>query len=121
MNKFLSVTLSLFTILSCCAFAQEDNVKEIKEQAIALYTTKNYNEAYKLLDNLPSSEKDSEVFILLSNIALENNKDSVAIQNLNKALDKDYKFYKAYYNLGCILAKKKSYLLACNNFELAIK
>ena len=36
-------------------------------------------------------------------------------------LDKNYSFYKAYYNLGCIFAKKKSYLLASNNFELAIK
>lgn len=103
-------------------FAQNNsNIKEIKEQAIALYTTQNYNEAFKLLDNLPASEKNEEVFLLLANIAQENGDDNAAIQNLNKAIDKNYSFYKAYYNLGCIFASKKSYLLASNNFELAIK
>ena len=98
-----------------------DNIKEIKQQAIALYATKNYNEAFKLLDNLPTSEKNEEVFLLLANIAQENNDDNMAIQNLNKALDKNYTFYKAYYNLGCIFASKNSWLLASNNFELTIK
>ena len=98
-----------------------DNIKEIKEQAIALYATGNYNEAFKLLDNLPTSEKNEEVFLLLANISQENNDDNMAIQNLNKALDKNYTFYKAYYNLGCIFASKNSWLLASNNFELAIK
>lgn len=97
------------------------NTKEIKQQAIALYTTGNYNEAFKLLDNLNANEKTDEVFLLLANIAQENNDDNTAIQNLNKALDKNYSFYKAYYNLGCIFAQKQSYLLASNNFELTIK
>ena len=91
------------------AFASSnENFAEIKQEAIALYTTGNFNEAFKLLDNLPSSEKNEEVFLLLANIAQENNDDNTAIQNLNKALDKNYSFYKAYYNLGCIFASKKS-------------
>lgn len=103
-------------------FAQNNiNTNELKQQAIALYTTGNYDEAFKILDNLPVNEKSEEVFLLLSNIAQENGDDNVAIQNLNKALDKNYSYYKAYYNLGCIFASKKSYLLASNNFELAIK
>ena len=98
-----------------------DNISEIKQQAIALYTTGNYNEAFELLDNLPASEKNEDVFLLLANIAQENNDDNTAIRNLNKALAKNYMYYKAYYNLGCIFASKNSYLLASNNFELAIK
>ena len=87
----------------------------MKEKAIALYTTQNYKEAFKILDDLPINEKDEEVFLLLSNIALEENQENVAIQNLNKALDKNSNYYKAYYNLGCIFAAKKSYLMAVNN------
>ena len=98
-----------------------NNINDIKQQAIALYTTGNFNEAFKLLDNLSTSEKNEEVFLLLANIAQENGDDNMAIQNLNKALDKNYSYYKAYYNLGCIFASKKSWLLASNNFELAIK
>ena len=57
--------------------------------------------------------------MILSNIAREKNLDNQAVSYLNKALDIDYSYYKAYYNLGCIFASKGSYLLASNNFELA--
>ncbi|MBR5304469.1 MAG: hypothetical protein IKU37_06555 [Candidatus Gastranaerophilales bacterium] len=119
---FLLIVLLLSLNTINITFAtNNDNISEIKQQAIALYTTGNYNEAFKLLDNLPASEKNEEVFLLLANIAQENNDDNMAIQNLNKALDKNYTFYKAYYNLGCIFASRNSWLLASNNFELAIK
>ena len=93
----------IFSLALLCNFTQAKdslNSDEIKQQAIALYATKNYNEAFKLLDNLPADKKTDEVFLLLSNIAQENNNDNLAIQNLNKALDKNYAYYKAYYNLG---------------------
>jgi len=119
---FFYTTFATLFLSNCTyTFAQENNAQEIKQQAIALYTTQNYNEAFKLLDNLPPNEKNEEVFLLLANIAQENGDDNAAIRNLNKALDKNYGFYKAYYNLGCIFASKKSWLLASNNFELAIK
>lgn len=106
-------------LLPCTCFAE--STSEIKERAYALYATKNFNEAFQLLDGLPASEKNEEVLLVLSNIAEENKNDNLAIQNLNKALNINNTYYKAYYNLGCIFAKKKSYLLASNNFELAIK
>ncbi len=119
--KRLFFTLTLMLFLSNISLASNENIQDIKQQAIALYTTGNFNEAFELLDNLPASEKNEVIFLLLANIAQEKGDDNVAIQNLNKALDKNYTFYKAYYNLGCIFASKKSYLLASNNFELAIK
>ena len=122
LKRIFLCTLIVFSLSIHNAFATEkENYNEIKDQAIALYTTGNFNEAFKLLDNLPTNEKNEETFLLLANIAQENNQDNIAIQNLNKALDKNYTYYKAYYNLGCIFAAKKSYLLASNNFELAIK
>lgn len=120
---FILLTASLFLSnnYNISSAKTNSNPNEIKQQAIALYTTGNFEQAYELLDNLPSNEKNEEVFLLLANIEQERNNDNAAIQNLNKALDKNYSFYKAYYNLGCILASRKSYLLASNNFELAIK
>jgi len=115
---------SLITILALSSFSFAQNleqIKEIKQQAIALYSTQNYDEAFKLLDNLPKNEKNEDDFLLIANIYQEKNDDNAAIQNLNKALAKNPSFYKAYYNLGCIFASRKSYLLAANNFELAIK
>lgn len=116
-SKFL-LLIGLFMLNSICS---AESTTEIKERAYALYATKNFNEAFQLLDGLPASEKNEEVLLVLSNIAEENKNDNLAIQNLNKALNINNTYYKAYYNLGCIFAKKKSYLLASNNFELAIK
>ena len=120
LRKLFLIFAFLFFI-NCATFANTEDIQDTKQQAIALYTTGNFTEAFKLLDNLPASEKNEDIFLLLANIAQENGDDNAAIQNLNKALDKNYMFYKAYYNLGCIFASKKSYLLASNNFELAIK
>ena len=36
--------------------------EQIKEHAYALYATKNYNEAFQLLDNLPNNEKKKKSF-----------------------------------------------------------
>jgi len=118
-KKYIILIFALFfgAINTCLA----ESPKEIKEHAYALYATKNFNEAFQLLDNLPAEEKNEEVLLILANIAEENNNDNLAIKNLNKALNKNSSYYKAYYNLGCIFAKKKSYILASNNFELAIK
>lgn len=119
MLKRVLIALFVGLIGSCCLAS--DNYEDIRQKAYALYATKNYNEAQKLLDSLPTSKKTAETFLLLSNIADENKNTNLAVQNLNKALDIDCAYYKAYYNLGCIFAKKKSYHLAINNFELAIK
>lgn len=117
MKKKIKILAFFLLLLSFCAIAQE----EAKNSAYALYATKNYKEAYEIFNNLKSSEKTAEIFLLMSNIELQNNNENSAIQLLNKALDIDYTYQKAYYNLGNIFASKKSYLLAINNFELAIK
>ena len=119
-KKFFGL-LFLFLITSGSFASNYENIKEIRQQAIALYATQNYEEAFELLNNLPKNEKTEEDFLLIANIYQEKNDDNAAVQCLNKALTKNPTFYKAYYNLGCIFAARKSYLLASNNFELAIK
>ena len=120
MNRFFRLSfLSLFVFLSLYSLGASS--KDIKDEAVALYKTGNYDVAFEKLASLPSSERDENIFLLMANIAETKGKDNKAIQYLNKAIDKNSSFYKAYYNLGCIFAKKNSYLLAINNFELAIK
>lgn len=118
MNKILKLGF-IFLLLSFSIVSADQ--KDLKEEAVALYKTGNYDVAFEKFTALPSSEKDETIFLLMANILEIQGKDNKAIQYLNKALDKNYTFYKAYYNLGCIFAKKKSYLLASNNFEFAIK
>ena len=117
LKKLSSILFLSLSFLSCSSVTAND----VKQEAVALYATKNYSQAYKLLDSIQPNQKDEETFLLMANIAQEDNKDNLAIQNLNKAIDKNASYYKAYYNLGCIFAKKKSYIFAINNFENAIK
>lgn len=114
------IVLFFIIFLSCQAYGFI-GTEEIKQKAIALYMTDNFKEAEKLLINLPLEEKSEDIYILLANIAQEKGDDNLAIKNLNKALDRNNKFDKAYYNLGCIFASKNSFELAKKNFELAIQ
>lgn len=118
MKNLLIIFICFLSFNSLCFGA---NSKDIKQQALALYATENYKEAYQLLDNMPFEDKNEEIFLILANCAESLNDDNLAIQNLNKALDKNFSYYKAYYNLGLILAKKQSYKTASDNFKLALK
>lgn len=94
---------------------------DIKSEAYALYNTNNLNEALRLLNSLPSSQKDGEAYVLIANIYEDKKDINKAIDNLNKALISDPEYYKAYYNLGCIFLDKKAYELAEQNLLLAVK
>ena len=118
MKNVFKIFIALL-FLSNFVFAQD--IKEVKDKAVALYVTKNYNEAKKILESLPQNQKDAETFLLLSNIEQENGNDNLAIKYLNNAINKDNTYYRAYYNLGCILAKRKSYVLASKNFLIALQ
>ena len=121
LRLFQLLCITFLFLITGTTFAQESDTNNIKQQALALYATKNFPQAEKLLDNLPPDEKNEEIYLILSNLALENNDTNLAIQNLNKALDKNPNFYKAYYNLGNIFIEKGSYILAQNNYELALE
>ncbi len=97
--KYLKLLKSKFFLGASFLFffnlAYAQSPQEVKDQAYALYATKNYNEAFQLLDNLPNSEKNEEVFLILANIAEENKNTNLAIKNLNKAIEKNKQDYKA--------------------------
>lgn len=99
----------------------ETNVKDIKAHAYALYETNNKIEALKLINTLPVNLKDEECYVIIANIYEDWGKLNLAIEYLNKAILTNPKYYKAYYNLGCIFLKKKAYALAEDNLKLAIK
>ena len=118
MKKIFIIFVLLLNFILC---AYCENYNDVKQQALALYATKNLSEAYSLLQSLPIGEKDEEVFLILSNISQSLGDDNLSVEYLNKSLSKNPEFYKAYYNLGCIFLKKKAYPEAIENFKLALK
>ena len=129
-NKTLKSSISLILVLFFCGFysfansaelLSDKEILDIKNEAFALYSTNNKKEALELINKIPQNRRDSDVFVVLGNIYDDLGQRGVAIENFNKAATIDDKAYKAYYNIGCILLKKKSYALAEKNFKLSIK
>lgn len=129
-NKTLKSSISLILVLCLCFFSNiveakekltEKDILDLKEEAFALYSTNNKEEALRLLDEIPQNYRNDDIFVIAGNIFEDMNENSVAIENFNKAINTNPKSYKAYYNIGCILLKKKSYKLAEENFKLSIK
>lgn len=122
-KKLLKIIIGLFLALSafspyCIA---QDEPLSLKEQGLILYNTNNIEEAYKVLSKIPEAEKDAQTWLLLANIAQDYGKDLDAIFLLQKAIQKDPCFYRAYYNLGNLYFKDEKIYMAIGMYQKAIK
>ena len=129
-NKTLKSSINLILVLFSCFFCNfalsseilsDKEILDIKNEAFALYSTDNKKEALRVLERIPQNRRDEDVFVIIGNIYDDMDKRGEAIENYNKAAAVSNKAYKAYYNIGCILLKKKSYELAQKNFKMSIK
>ena len=77
-------------------------INDMREQAKFLYNSNKLEESKKLFEQIPDSEKISDDWLFLANIAQDNGKDIDAVFYLKKAIQADDKNYKAHYNLGNI-------------------
>ena len=114
LKSSISVILILFFQISCQSVFSYDvmsdkEILDIKNEAFALYSTNNKEEALQMLNRIPQNRRDEDVFVIIGNICDDLGQRGVAMA------------YKAYYNIGCILLKKKSYELAQKNFKMSIK
>ena len=99
----------------------DKEILDIKNEAFALYSTNNKKEALEMLNRIPQNRRDEDVFVVIGNIYDDLDQRGLAIENFNKASKISNKAYKAYYNIGCLLLKKKSVELAQKNFKMSIK
>lgn len=122
--KRLLILFFVFYLSLSHSLAKEldnDEIFDLKQNAYALYNTNHVDEAYEMLKKIPEESYESENFLIIANIEEDKGNLDSAINNLNKAIKKDPKFYKAYYNLGSIYMKKQAYSSAEANFALAAK
>ena len=76
MKKILELS---FVFLFLSSFVLAANQSDIKQEAIALYKTGNYDAAYEKLLSIPSGEKDETTFLLMANVLEMQGKDNKAI------------------------------------------
>lgn len=102
------------------SFADEDYSAQ-KSQIIALYNSNSLQDAYQMIAKIPEDKRDAEMWLILANITQDYKDDLDAFFLLQKAIEKDPKYYKAYYNLATLYFKDNRTAKAIENYELAIK
>ena len=100
---------------------KQSSLTDLREQMRLYYNTNNLSSCMDILSKIPDAEKNAEDWLLMSNIALDNNKSMDAFLYLQRSLLADSKFYKAYYNLGNIHFENGNINLAMDSYRKAIK
>ena len=98
-----------------------ENAEKWHEEAIAFYNTNDIDNAYALLKKIPKNQLKDMDYLLMANIMQDKNKLDEAEIYLQKALEINPKFYKAYYNLGNIAAGYGKNDTAIKYYKKAIK
>lgn len=98
-----------------------DSYQEIRDQAKLLYNVNKSDEAVKLYNSIPDSEKISDDWLILANISQDKNKEVDAVFYLKKAIQADEKNYKAHYNLGNMYYYDNKYNMALNEYRKVLR
>lgn len=100
-------------------FAAEGN--QVKDDGVLLYSMNKINEAKEVFEQIPQDSRDAETWLLLSNIAQDLQDEGHVEVYLRYAINKDPKYYKAYYNLGILSFNKGDIDEAIDYFKTALK
>ena len=85
---------------------QDDIADDIIKQACVLYNENKYELAFHMLNNVEDKNKTPLAYFIMANILSDYERPLDAIFSLQKAIQLDEKYYKAYYNLGNLYADK---------------
>ena len=117
--KKIIYTLILIFAFGLCAFGEDIN--RLRDDATMLYSANKINEAKASFEKIPEDKRDAQTWLLLSNIEQDLQNEAKAEEYLKKAIEKDSKYYKAYYNLGNIYFNKGNIEEALKNYKLAAR
>lgn len=123
MKRFLYLGIVLIMAAAPCFAvqnAEEDSLREAREQVRLYYNTNKIDECLNELSKIPDSQKSAQEWVLMANIAQDRDKPIDSTLYLQKAIIKDPKFYKSYYNLGNMYFENGSIKLATDNYKKAV-
>ena len=123
MNKFLKLLLIISVLInfSNLAVFADENLDVQKKEIVALYNANKLEDAYRLIAQVDETKRDAELWLILSNITQDYGNSDDSIGFLTKSIQKDPKYYKAYYNLGNIYFEQNKVVKAIENYKLALK
>jgi len=116
MKRFLVFVLILMSC-SCCFASQE----ELSRQATAFYSDNNRVKTMDLILQINENERTGQDWLILGNVLEDNGKIEDAVYMYQKAIAKDKKCYRAYYNLGNYYMERGQFQNAIENYTKASK
>lgn len=119
MKKLLLCLIILFVGQLNSALAV--NPSQLKDDALMLYSVNKIKESKALLEEIPEEYKDAETYLLLSNISQDLQETENIEKYLKLSIEKDPKFYKAYYNLGNLYFNSGNIDEALKYYKTALK
>ncbi len=126
MKKTLLLIIFIIVTAFPC-FAQDsvvfspETLNEFREQARFLYNSNKPAESLQVLSKIPETERNSEDWLILANIAQDSDKIVDTVFYLKKAIQKDEKNYKAHYNLGNLYFSDNKVNMAMDEFRKSVK
>lgn len=116
MKKFI---LSAFIILNCSlCFAGSS---ELSKQATAFYSDNNQVKTMDLILQINEKNRTGQDWLLLGNVMADSLRMEDAVYMYKKAIEKDKKCYRAYYNLGNYFFEHGKYQDALDYYMKAYK
>lgn len=94
---------------------------QLNQQAVALYTDNNLDEALKTFAKIPEDKRPPEIWLLMGNILMDKGKNDEAIFMYGRAVLVEPSFYKAYYNMGNIYLAEDKFNMAIDQYKQALK
>lgn len=116
MKKFI---LTAFLIMNC-SFVFAGTV-ELSKQATAFYSDNNHIRTMDLILQINEKERSGQDWLLLGNVMADTGKAEDAVYMYKKAIEKDKKCYRAYYNLGNYYFDRGQHDEAIENYIKASK
>lgn len=98
-----------------------EKVNNLSQQAVALYTDNNLDEALKTFMRIPEKYRSAQDYVLMGNLLMDLNRKEDAIFMYKRAILTDEYNYKAYYNIGNICLNDDKFYMAINYYKKAIK
>lgn len=115
MKKFL-LLIFLMNVSYCLA-----GCAELSKQATAFYSDNNHHRTMDLILQINERDRSAQDWLLLGNVMADNGEADNAAYMYNKAISKDKKCYRAYYNLGNHFVKKGQFDNAIWAYKKAIE
>ncbi len=116
MKKFI---LTVFMLLNCAVCFADGS--ELSKQATAFYSDNNQVRTMDLILQINEKDRTAQDWLLLGNVMADSMKMEDAVYMYKKAVQKDKKCYRAYYNLGNYYFDHGKYEEAMENYTKAYK